>query len=311
MRYKDYYETLGVPRSATGEEIKRAYRKLARRYHPDVSDEANAEERFKEVQEAYEVLKDPDKRSAYDRLGSDWRQHEDFTPPPGWNAGPGHGDAGFADARDFGDFFESIFGAAAGERRRGQGFRMRGEDHSVKVRIPLEDAFAGNTRRFTFSMPALDERGEVRESKRSIDVTIPKGVVEGQHIRLAAQGGEGFGGGPAGDLLLEIEFEPHPRFHAIGRDIHLDLPIAPWEAALGARVTVPTLGGRVELNVPAGSQSGRKLRLQGRGLPGKTPGDQYVVLRIVVPEPRDDAQKALYREMAEKMAFDPRAGLGI
>lgn len=312
MRYKDYYDTLGVPRTATGEEIKRAYRKLARKYHPDVSEEPDAEDRFKDVQEAYEVLKDPEKREAYDRLGSNWRQNEDFTPPPDWDSGHSFRQGGFGEARDFSDFFESIFGGATqGPRRRSEGFRMRGEDRGVKVRIPLEDAFAGNTRRFTITAPEIDPRGEMRETTRSIDVTIPRGVTEGQRIRLSGQGGTGFGGGPSGDLFLEIEFEPHPHFHAIGRDVYLDLPVAPWEAALGARVPVPTLGGRVDMNIPAGSQSGRKLRLQGRGLPGKTPGDQYVVLKIVVPEAKTDEQKALYQEMERLLKFNPRQGLEV
>jgi curved DNA-binding protein len=310
MQYKDYYDILGVERQASADDIKRAYRKLARKYHPDVSKEANAEERFKEVQEAYEVLKDPEKRDAYDRLGGNWRQGEEFTPPPGWEPRYSyHGDPG--SETDFSQFFDAIFGGGGRARARPSGFQMRGQDRSVQVRISLEDSYNGTTRNIALVTPEMDRTGEVRATRKSINVTIPKGVTEGQHIRLAGQGGPGFGGGPSGDLFLEVEFEPHPHFHAEGRDIYLDLPLAPWEAALGARVKVPTLGGKVELNIPPGSQAGRKLRLQGRGLPGKPPGDQYAVIRIVLPEARTEDQQALYREMSRLMPFDPRATLGV
>ncbi|MCB1748665.1 MAG: DnaJ domain-containing protein [Gammaproteobacteria bacterium] len=315
MQYKDYYQVLGVARDADGDAIKRAYRKLARKYHPDVSEEADAEERFKEVQEAYEVLKDPEKREAYDRLGANWRAGEDFTPPPDWEPEFSFHGGGFRNAADFSDFFASIFGGAPGGGARGGrgahggGFQMRGEDRQVRVQIRLEDAYAGATRSFSFVSPEIDPRGEVRQQQRNINVTIPKGVVEGQRIRLAGQGGPGFGGGPAGDLFLEVEFEAHAIYHVDGRDIHLDLPLAPWEAALGAKVKVPTLGGQVELNIPPNTQAGRKLRLGGRGLPGKVPGDQYVTIRIVTPPAHDDSQREFYRRMAEVMPYDPRANL--
>ncbi len=312
MQYKDYYDILGVGREASGDDIKRAYRKLARKYHPDVSEEANAEERFKEVQEAYEVLKDPEKRDAYDRLGANWRQGEDFTPPPDWEPDYSFRSGGFRDAAEFSEFFSSIFGRGAhggGPGAARGGFQMQGEDRNVRVTIALEDAFAGRKRSFTFVAPEIDERGEVRRVQKSINVNIPRGVSEGQRIRLAGQGGPGFGGGPAGDLFLEIAFEPHRLFHAEGRDIHLELPVAPWEAALGAKVKTPTLGGPVELSVPPGSQSGTRLRLRGKGLPGKVAGDQYVTLRIVTPAADSEEHKQLYRRMAETMAFDPRAGM--
>ena len=313
MQYKDYYDILGVPRDADGAAIKRAYRKLARKYHPDVSEEADAEERFKEVQEAYEVLKDADKREAYDRLGSNWREGDPFTPPPGWGQDPGGHGGGFRGGADFSDFFASIFGAEPGAGPGGDargGFQMRGEDRSARISIRLEDAYAGATRAFSFVTTEIGARGEAQQVRKTVNVTIPKGVTEGQRIRLAGQGGAGFGGGPAGDLFLEIEFEPHAIFHAQGRDIHVELPVAPWEAALGAKIKTPTLGGTVELSIPPGTQSGRRLRLAGRGLPGKVTGDQYATLRIVTPPAATEEQRALYRRMAELMPFEPRAGLG-
>lgn len=311
MQFKDYYETLGVSRDASGDDIKRAYRKLARKYHPDVSKEKDCEARFKDVQEAYEVLKDADKRDAYNRLGPNWRHGEDFTPPdqdPNFS----YQSAGFRDSAEFSDFFASIFGQRGGAHQpRGDAFQMRGQDRSTRIAISLADSYQGATRSLSFSEPELDARGEVRHKTRTINVTIPKGVVAGQRIRLAGQGGPGFNGGPNGDLFLEIEFEPHALFHAEGHDIHLELPLTPWEAALGAKVVVPTLGGKVEMNIPAGSQAGRKLRLAGRGLPGKPAGDQYVVLTIVVPEARTEEQRALYREMERLMPMAPRATMRV
>lgn len=321
MQYKDYYEVLGVSREATQDEIKRAYRKLARKYHPDVSKEANAEERFKEVGEAYEVLKDPEKRAAYDQLGSQWQAGQDFRPPPDWDAGFEFRGGGFtdADASHFSDFFETLFGgrgpfsrAAGGPRRGGRGFQARGEDHHAKILISLDDAFHGTRRSVQLQMPELDPQGHVVLKKRTLNVTIPKGIIAGQQIRLSGQGGAGIGGGPAGDLYLEVEFEPHRFFSAEGRDIYVTVPVAPWEAALGAKVAVPTLGGKVDLKVPAGAQSGQKLRLKGRGLPGKRPGDQYVVLKIVVPPAADDNAREFYRRMQSQFAgFDPRAGISV
>ena len=313
MQYKDYYQTLGVARDADADTIKRAYRRLARKYHPDVSSEEDAEEQFKAVQEAYEVLKDADKRAAYDQLGANWRQGEDFTPPPGWSAGGSFHEGGFRDEAAFSDFFASIFGGAPG-RGHGRGraessFHLRGDDRQARIRITVEEAYHGGTRALTLSSPVQDAHGGIRESRKTINVNIPRGVTEGQRIRLAGQGGAGYGGGPAGDLFLEIEFEPHALFHVDGRDVHLELPITPWEAALGAKVKAPTLGGTVELTVPPGTQGGRRLRLGGRGLPGKVAGDQYVTLRIVTPPADTPAARELYARMAEVMPFDPRATL--
>jgi curved DNA-binding protein len=313
MEFKDYYKILGVPRSAAQDEVKRAYRKLARRYHPDVSKEPNAEERFKEVQEAYEVLKDPEKRAAYDQLGSRWKAGQDFRPPPDWDTGFEFSGGGFTpgDAGGFSDFFDTLFGrgfgGGAGPGARRGGFRARGEDHHARIRISLEDAYKGSTRAVTLRVPEMDSHGRVLTRTRSLNVRIPKGVTEGQQIRLSGQGAPGMGGGAQGDLYLEVSFEPHPRFRPEGRDIHVQLPIAPWEAALGATAEVPTLGGSVEMKVPPGSQTGNRLRLRGRGLPGSPPGDQYVEFRIVTP-PADDARtRNLYQRMADEFKFDPRA----
>lgn len=290
MHYKDYYQTLGLARDASADDIKRAYRRLARKYHPDVSKEPNAENRFKEVAEAYEVLKDPEKRAAYDQLGSHWRAGQGFTPPPGWGGFESRGGAG-----GFSDFFDSLFGSGftgPHGRRRAAGR----EDQHATVQITLEDAFHGSTRTVTLSQPG--------GRARALEVRIPKGVRAGQRIRLAGQGSGG------GDLYLEVEFAPHRLYRLDGADLHLDLPVAPWEAALGATVKVPTLGGPVELTIPAGSQSGDKLRLRGRGLPARpTPGDQYVVLKIVTPPADTDARRELYRRLARETAFDPRRGL--
>jgi curved DNA-binding protein len=307
MQFKDYYKTLGVPRGASQEEIKRAYRKLARRYHPDVSKERDAEERFKEVNEAYEVLKDPQKRAAYDRLGSSFKAGQEFAPPPGWETGFEFGGGGFtsADASRFSDFFESLFGGVGGRSTAGwrrTGFRARGTDERARVSVTLEEAFHGGTR-------AL-QVGVGGGQTRSLKVRIPPGVTRGQQIRLAGQGSPGVGGGERGDLYLEVDILPHRLFQLDHRDVLMNLPVAPWEAALGAKVPVPTLSGPVDLTVPAGSQSGRKLRLRGRGLPGQPAGDQYVVLQIVTPPADTPAARALYERMARELAFDPREGLG-
>ncbi len=315
MEFKDYYTLLGVERSASQDEIKRAYRKMARKYHPDVSKEADAEARFKEVGEAYEVLKDPEKRAAYDQLGARWKEGQDFQPPPGWDQGFEFHGGGFteADASQFSDFFESLFGGAHTRRGYSQGgpVHMRGEDTHAKVMIDLEDAYRGTTRPITLRHTEMGPDGRPQIKTRTLNVKIPKGVRQGQHIRLAGQGGAGVGQGEAGDLYLEIEFNPHPFYRVEGRDIYLDLPIAPWEAALGASVKAPTLGGVVELKIPPGAKSGSKMRLKGRGIPGTPAGDLYAVLKVVVPPANSDEAKALYKQMAEKLAFNPRAGLGV
>ena len=313
MEFKDYYKTVGVARDATQDEIKRAYRKLARKYHPDVSQETNADEKFKELGEAYEVLKNPEKRAAYDQLGANWQAGQDFQPPPDWDAGFEYS-GGFdtAGANRFSDFFESIFkNERGGGHPGGQGFEARGEDHHARILIDLEDAFAGATRAITLQVPEVDAQGHVRTRARTLNVRIPAGIRAGQHIRLAGQGSAGFGGAPAGDLYLEVEFKPHPIDQVDNRDLYLDLPLAPWEAALGARVEVPTPEGVVGLTIPAGTSATKKLRLKGRGLPGDPRGDLYAVVQIALPPADTDAAKTLYESMAREMPFNPRQTLEV
>jgi len=309
MEYKDYYKILGVPRDASPDDVKHAYRRLARKYHPDVSKEPDAEARFKEVNEANEVLKDPEKRAAYDALGDQWRAGQDFRPPPG--GGTWHREYRFSaeDAGQFSDFFTSLFGGGFG--RGGEDlFKQRGQDQTVRVEISLEDAYRGATRQLRLETPEIDKHGRMHTRSRTLNVRIPQGVTQGQQIRLAGQGTPGSRGAPAGDLYLEIAFLPHHLFRADGKDIFLRLPVAPWEAALGATVTVPTLGGSVSLRIPAGSQSGRHLRLKGRGLPGNPRGDEYVLLEIAVPPAHTPEEKEEFRRMAKVFSFDPRAKLG-
>ena len=314
MRYKDYYKVMGIARDASQDDIKRAYRKLARKYHPDVSKEKDAEEKFKELQEAHEVLKDPEKRAAYDQLGADWRPGQDFRPPPDWGQGFefSRGRRGAADAGDFSDFFAELFGerspfgGAGGPARHGRTRASAGQDHVARVDIDLEDAYRGATRDIELRSPEVTADGHVVVKPRTLRVTIPAGVVEGQQIRLAGQGSPGVGGGPPGNLLLEVAFRPHPRFRVEGRDVTLTLPVAPWEAMLGETVAVPTLGGPVDMKLPAAARGGQRLRLRGRGLPGPTPGDQYVVLEIVLP-PDSPRARQLFEQMKRELPFDPRA----
>jgi len=314
MEFKDYYSIVGVPRDATPDDIKRAYRRLARKHHPDVSKDPQAEARFKELGEAYEVLKDPVKRAAYDRLGADWKAGQDFRPPPDWNAGFETSSDGSApgDTAAFSDFFEALFGGGFSAGRGGRAsFHAQGEDRHARVLIELEDAYNGATRSITLQVPEIDEQGRVFMRERKLDVKFPRGIRAGQVLRLAGQGGPGLGQGRAGDLYLEVEFRPHPRYRVEERDVYLDLPVAPWEAALGAAVRVATPNGTVELKIPAGSTSRTKLRLKGRGIPGSTPGDLYVLLQIVLPPADGEATKTFYRDMAGKFgSFDPRAKLG-
>jgi curved DNA-binding protein len=302
VEYKDYYQIMGVGRDASADDIKRAYRRLARKYHPDVSKEKGAEERFKEIGEAYEVLRDPEKRAAYDALGTR-KPGEEFRPPPDWQFDYGTD----TDAGVHSDFFEQLFGGLG--RRRGATFRSRGFDTAGQVDITLEEAFRGTERRLSLQRIAVDDRGHGRPTTQEINVRIPAGVVDGQRIRAASQGQPGVGGGPAGDLFLEIRLQPHRWFRVEGRDVRLDLPVTPWEAALGETVRVPTLGGRVDLKLPKGSQTDRQLRLRGRGLPGNPPGDQLVVVKIVTPPPRSAADEAAYKQMAGALSMNPRQAM--
>lgn len=312
MDYQDYYKTMGVPRDASPDAIKRAYRKLARKYHPDVSKEAGAEDKFKAMQEAYEVLKDPEKRARYDQLGANWRAGQEFRPPPDWRQEYESASRRGSDQEGFSDFFSSLFGGGSPFGRAGdpsRGFAAAGQDHVATVAISLDEAFKGSTRNIELNSPQAGADGRMTMQPRTLRVTIPAGVTAGQRIRLAGQGSPGLGGGPAGDLYLEIGIEPHPLFVAEGRDIALTLPIAPWEAALGATVTAPTLGGPVEMRIPPGARAGQKMRLKGRGLPGKPAGDQIVVLRIVVPPADSPRARELFEQMQRELDFDPRAEL--
>jgi len=315
MQFKDYYDVMGVARGASQDEIKRAYRKLARKYHPDVSKEKDAEEKFKELQEAYEVLKDPEKRAAYDQLGANFRQGQEFRPPPDWGKGFEFSRGGAGPGGGFSDFFSELFGARSpfggaqpGGGHGARGFAAAGQDHVARVEIDLEDAFRGGTRTIDLRAPEMTADGHVLVKPRTLRVSIPAGVVDGQQIRLAGQGSPGVGGGPTGDLYLEVNIRPHPTFQLDGRDVSVTLPVAPWEAALGETVSAPTLGGPVDMKLPAGARAGQKLRLRGRGLPGATPGDQYVVLKIVLP-PDSPRAREIFEQMKREVPFDPRAGL--
>jgi curved DNA-binding protein len=310
MEFKDYYGVLGVERDASQEDIKRAYRRLARKYHPDVSKEPQAEERFKEVQEAYEVLKDAEKRAAYDQVGRGFRPGQEFRPPPDWASGFEFSGPAGGQGR-FSDFFEELFGARSPfTGAGGMDLHLRGEDHHATIELDPRQAFAGGTRSIELRHPEQGPDGRIELRTRRLNVRIPPGVTEGQVIRLAGQGAPGHGRGGRGDLYLKVTLRPDPVFSVQGRDVTVSLPVAPWEAALGATVQVPTLGGPVDLRVPAGSDSGQKLRLRGRGLPGSPPGDQYVVLKVVLPRADTPRARELFEQMRRELPFDPRAGLG-
>ncbi len=315
MEFKDYYAVLGVDRAAPQDAIKRAYRKLARKYHPDVSKEPDAEARFKEVAEAYEALNDAEKRAAYDDVAERYKRGQEFSPPPGWDSGFefSGGDDGAGPDVDHSAFFEALFGRrTAGGRGPRAAQQRAGGDHHAKVQIDLQDAYRGARRTIALRVPQRDARGQVTLQERQLDVTIPKGIRSGQHLRLAGQGAPGHGGAPAGDLYLEIEIAPHPHFRVDGRDVVLELPVAPWEAALGAHVSAPTPDGSVELTVPAGSMAGRRLRLKGQGLPGTPPGDLYVVLSIALPPADTATAQEAYRGLARSFgSFNPRHALEV
>ena len=333
MQFKDYYQILGVDKSATQDDIKKAFRKLARKYHPDVSKEADAAHRMAEVNEANAVLSDPEKRSAYDTVGAQaWaagaRSGDDVRPPPGWNSGYTYGDtsggagcrqhAGGGDTGDFSEFFEQMFGRAhaggggAGRAHAGAGdhAQMRGEDRHARIELDLLDAYQGAERQISLRGARLDASGHLVPEDRTLQVGIPKGVKEGQLIRLAGQGGPGYNGGPAGDLLLEVQFRPDARWRVEGRDVTQRVRVSPWEASLGGGVHVVTPdGATVEVTVPAGSGSGRRLRLKGRGIPSASaPGDLYLELEIAVPGAITDAQKAAWAALRDAYpGFNPRS----
>ncbi len=315
MQYKDYYKIMGLAREASQDEIKRAYRKLARKYHPDVSKEKDAEAKFKELGEAYEVLKDPEKRAAYDRLGSNWQADQDFRPPPNWDEGFEFKGGGFTgvDAGAYSDFFEQLFGHTSfhSSDKRQHPFHGRGEDSHAKIHIDLADSYHGATRAISLSTPEMNGQGHVHLKQRSLTIKIPKGIKPGQHIRLAGQGNPGSGGGQSGDLFLEVYFNNHRLYRVNEADVYLDLPVTPWEAALGAKVKAPTPDGYVDVKIPPNSRQSSKLRLSGRGLPGKTPGDFYIVLQIALPPATTEKAKAAYQALQEAFDYNPRQEMGV
>jgi curved DNA-binding protein len=306
VAFRDYYEVLGVARDASPDDIRAAYRRLARQYHPDVNKESGAEDRFKEISEAYNVLRDPEKRERYDRLGPNWKAGEDISGAAGFDGFEGFEGVRFdfggedVDGGDFSDFFDEIFGARgrprAGRRTRFEGFAGRGGDQEAVLELTLEEAFAGGRRRITLG------------DGRDYEVNIPAGVRDGQRIRLAGEGGRGMGGGPSGDLFLRVRIKPHPKFRLRDRDVEVDLPVAPWEAALGASVQVPTLEGTAKVRVPGGSSCGRKLRLKGQGMPGSggARGDLYAVVKTMVPKRLNREERELFERLADVSSFDPR-----
>ena len=317
MEFKEYYKTLGVEQTASADEIKKAYRTLARKYHPDVSKEADASARMAEVNEAYAVLSDPEKRAAFDKLAQRRAAGRDFQPPPGWDAGFDFSNASSPAGNDgdFSEFFNTLFSRAAqGRRGGGANAQMRGGDHHARISIALADAYDGAARPLALREARLDDSGNVVTAERVLDVRIPKGVKQGQSIRLRGQGSPGLNGGPAGDLYLEIEFEPDARYRIEGRDVTQTVAVAPWEAALGASIEVPTPSGPLEVNVPTGSNNGRKLRLKGRGIPGAggaEAGDLYLELELALPPANSEKARELYQTMAREMSsFNPRKQMG-
>ena len=306
MKYKDYYEILGVKRDAGADEIKKAYRKLAQKYHPDVTKDPGGEEKFKEVAEAYETLKSPEKRAAYDQLGRH-QPGQDFQPPPDW--GKRYAEEGFA----FEDVdLEDLFAGLASGRRGGAGgaaFRMPGQDYEVAAAIALEDAYRGTEVELALTVPEFDEQGRVRRVPRNFKVRIPRGATDGQRLRLAGQGGKGMNGGRDGDLYITVRLRPHPLYRVSGHDLYLDLPVTPWEAVLGASAEVPTPAGTVALKIPPNTRAGQQLRLSGRGLPRASgeAGALYAVVQIVLPPAASEREHDLYRQLAGASSFDPRA----
>ncbi|TPQ24959.1 DnaJ C-terminal domain-containing protein [Methylomonas koyamae] len=313
MQYKDYYQILGVGRDAALADIKKAYRKLARKYHPDISKEPDAEARMKEVNEAYAVLSDTEKRAAYDQLGRGYRSGQEFHPPPNWDAGF---EFSSGDTADFGDFFSQLFGRMGARGRGGPfeahagSFHAQGEDHHAKVLLDIEDAFRGATRQISLRVPAMDAGGHVTLNTRTLNVKIPRGVYEGQIIRLAGQGSPGVGNGKSGDLLLEVHFNPHPQLRVDGNNLHMTLAVTPWEAALGAVLPVNLFETGLKVRIPEGTQSGQQLRVRGKGIPSATPGDLLLDIHVVLPPANTAKARELYQTMARELAFDPRAAHG-
>ena len=310
--YKDYYEILGVDKTSDVKDIKKAYRKLARQYHPDVNHDPGAEEKFKEIAEAYEVLGDEEKREQYDNAGRGYSAGQDFTPPPGWDSGAGT-EYEYRTAGDFSDFFEQMFGGRGGPSFRTE-FRRpprRGADHEAEIEVSLGEAFEGIRKRISLEAAEVRPDGQVERHTRTLDVTVPTGAGDGTRIRLKGQGGAGTDGAPNGDLFLRIRVRPDPRFSLDGRDLRVQLEITPWEAALGARVPLKLLDGKTaSLTIEPGAKSGSQLRLKGRGLPArgkKKAGDLLVELRIVVPDPLSDAERELFEQLADRSEFNPRA----
>jgi curved DNA-binding protein len=322
VKYRDYYEVLGVPRTASQDDIQKAYRKLARKVHPDVNKAKDAEERFKEIGEAYEVLKDPDKRSKYDQLGEHWKNGQEFRPPPGWESQFGFGRGGggtefrwSTGGGDFSDFFETLFGGggfrdAFSRGRGGQEPRwtQAGSDQEATIHIRLEDAFHGSTKSITLQTQSTSPGGQIAVREKNYDVKIPAGIMAGQKIRLSGQGGEGTGGGPRGDLYLKIEIDTHPIYRVEGRDLYMDLAITPWEASLGTELQVATLAGPVTMKIPSGTQTGQKLRLRGKGMPNPkgAQGNLYAVINIKVPRKLTEKERELFEEMMRVSRFNPR-----
>ncbi len=311
MKYKDYYAILGVTRTASDDEIKAAYRKLARKYHPDVSKEKEAEAKFKEMAEAYQTLKDPEKRAAYDQLGSHAPDQE-FRPPPGWEQSFGGGEAAFDDI-DLADLFAGL-GLGGGGRGHGRGHTgpVQGRDYEAAVRLSFDQAFHGTELELDLSGAEIGDDGRLRRVPHHIKVRVPRGVAAGQRLRVPGKGGQGVRGGPAGDLYLDIDVEAHALYRVDGPDLYIDLPLAPWEAALGTTIKLPTPAGAVDLKVAPGTRSGQRLRLKGRGLSrGKDDaGHLYAVAQIVMPGTVDERERALYEELGKISAFNPRANFG-
>lgn len=318
MEYKDYYEILGLKKEASQDEIKRAYRSLARKYHPDVSKEDAAESKFKEIGEACEVLKDPEKREAYDQLGKNWQGGQGgFQPPPDWEQNFDFGGGGYTQgsAQDYSSFFEDLFGGGRAKNGSytstggaGRGFQAKGDNVRAKIMIDLEDSLNGSQQSVKIATPEVNAQGQIVNKEKTLSIKIPKGIKEGQSIRLSKQGGPGYGGGEAGDLLIEVGFNTHPLYSINEKDISLNVPVAPWEATLGAKIQVPTPDGKkVDMKIPADSQQGRRLRLKGKGLPGKDAGDFYVVLQVMLPPSSDPKVKEYNEKMRDEIDFNPRS----